>query len=171
MKIMMDREINELTEVLKAEQKLFTSYLEKLTEQQNNLIENNLQGLKESIKKINLLAQEAMTLESGRKNIIDRISKNFNIDEDNATLSDLLGRFRGHNFDELEKLKDAILDIHLKATAQKERNELLINQSMSVIKQTVDYMNERKNPKAIYENPAKNGCYASNQGGMLTRTA
>jgi len=39
MKIMMDREINELTEVLKAEQKLFTSYLEKLTEQQNNLIE------------------------------------------------------------------------------------------------------------------------------------
>ncbi len=167
----MNGEIQELETILKAEQKLFTGYVEKLAEQQQCLIENDLEGLKKSIEKINLMAQEALTLESGRKNVIERISKKMNIEEDDITLSNLLSRFKGQNFDELDKLKNAILDIHLKATAQKERNELLINQSMSVIRQTFDFMNQQKNPKATYDNPSKNGDYASERGGMLTRTA
>jgi len=171
MEIMMERELRELESILKAEQKLFAIYLEKLTEQQKHLIENNLSGLRDTIEKVSLLAQEAMTLENGRKNIIARISDKLKIDKDDITLSKLLDRFREHNFEDLESLRNAILDTHVKATAQRERNELLINQSMSVIRNTVDYLNERNNPRVTYDNPIKkNGCGAERRG-MLIRTA
>lgn len=167
----MERELGELESILKAEQKLFAIYLEKLTEQQQHLIESNLNGLRDSIEKISLLAQEAMTLENGRKNVIARISDKSKIDKEDITLSKLLDRFKGHNFEDLEGLRNTILDTHVKATAQRERNELLINQSMNVISQTVDYLNERNSPKVTYDNPAKkNGCGAGRRG-MLTRTA
>jgi len=167
----MERELGELESILKAEQKLFAIYLEKLTEQQQHLIENDLNGLRDSIEKISLLAQEAMTLENGRKNVIARISDKLKIDKEDITLSKLLDRFKGHNFEDLVGLRNTILDTHVKATAQRERNELLINQSMNIISQTVDYLNERNSPKVTYDNPAKkNGCGAERRG-MLTRTA
>ncbi len=168
---MMEKELRELESILRAEQKLFGIYLEKLTEQQRYLIENDLKGLKDSIEKISFLAQEAMTLEYGRKNVIERISKKLNVDKDDITMSKLLDRFKGHKFEELEHLRDAILDAHVKATAQRERNELLINQSMSVIGRTVDNLNERKNPKIPYDNPTRKNGVASDNGGLLVRTA
>jgi hypothetical protein len=168
---MMEKELRELESILKAEQKLFAIYLEKLTEQQKHLIENNLNGLRDTIEKISILAQEAMTLENGRKNVISRISDKLKIDKDDITLSKLLDRFKEHNFEDLERLRNTILDTHVKATAQRERNELLINQSMSVIRNTVDYLNERNNPRVTYDNPAKkNGCGVERRG-LLTRTA
>lgn len=167
----MEEELRELENILRAEQKLFGIYLEKLTEQQRYLIENDLKGLKDSIEKISFLAQEAMTLENSRKVVIDRISRKLNVDKDDITLSKLLDRFKGHKFEELEKLRNAILDTHFKATAQRERNELLINQSMSIIGRTIDYLNERKNPRVTYEDPTRKNGVPSNGGGLLVRTA
>ncbi|UCC78327.1 MAG: flagellar protein FlgN [Candidatus Zixiibacteriota bacterium] len=168
---MMEKELRELESILRAEQKLFGIYLEKLIEQQRYLIENDLKGLKDSIEKISLLAQEAMTLENGRKNVIARISEKLKVDENDITLSKLLDRFKGHKFQELEHLRDAILDTHVKATAQRERNELLINQSMNVIGRTVNYLNERKNPRVTYDNPTGKNGVASDNRGLLVRTA
>ena len=168
---MMEKELRELETILESERRLFVKYLEKLTAQQKQLIENDLQGLRESISKINLLAQEAITLESGRKNVIAKISKKLNTDKENVTLNNLLERFKGYNFEELDRLRNAILETHAKATVQRERNELLINQSMSVIGQTVNYLNERNNPSAVYENPVcKNGGTAA-KNSLLMRTA
>lgn len=171
MEFMMEKELRELEAILEAERKLYAKYLERLTVQQRSLIENDLQGLRESIDSINILAQEAMTLESGRKNVIARISDKLKVAREDITLNNLLDRFKGHNFEQLERLKQAILDTHIKATAQRERNELLINQSMSVIGQTISYLSERNNPSPVYENPVKkNGC-SSGKRSLLTRTA
>lgn len=171
MEIMMERELRELEGILKAEQKLFAVYLEKLTEQQQRLIENDLKGLRDSVEKISLLAQEALTLENGRKNVIARISEKLKVDKNNITLTKLLERFQGRNFEDLEHLRNAILDTHVKVAAQRERNELLINQSMNVIKQTVDYLNERNNPRVTYDNPTRKNSVGSAKRGLLTRTA
>ena len=171
MELMMERELRELESILKAEQKLFVIYLEKLIEQQKSLIESDLNGLKENIERISLLAQEAMMLENGRKNVIERISEKLKIDKDNITLNKLLDRFKGQNFGELERLKNTILETHVKATAQKERNELLINQSMKVISQTVEYLNERNNPKVTYKNPTRKSGNGTAGRRMLIRTA
>jgi len=170
MGIMMEREIRELESILKAEKRVFADYLEKMTEQQQYLIENDLKGLKDTVEKIGFLAQEAMTLENGRKNLIEKLSQKLAVDKNDITLNRLLERFKGHNFEELEKLKNAILGINIKATAQKERNELLINQSMNAIRQTIDYLNERNNPRATYENPHENGSGKRERRAMLTRT-
>lgn len=167
----MERELRELESILKAEQKLFTAYLEKLTEQQQYLIENDLKGLRESIEKISLLAQEALTLENGRKKVIEKISGKLKVDKNDITLGKLLDRFKGRNFEDLEHLRNAILDTHVKVAAQRERNQLLINQSMNVIRQTVDYLNERNNPRVTYDNPARKNSVISDNRCLLTRTA
>ena len=99
MQFMMEKELRELEAILEAEQNLFAKYLERLTLQQRCLIENDLQGLRESIESINILAQEAVMLESGRKNVIARISGKLEVAREDMTLNNLLARFKGHNFD------------------------------------------------------------------------
>lgn len=167
----MEKDLLELESILKAEQNLLSVYLEELTDQQNYLIENDLDGLKNSIRELNLLAQKALTLENGRKAVIKRISLKLNMGNNDVTLSNLLARFEGRNFDELERLRNTILDVHIKVTARKECNELLINQSMNVIKQTVDYLNDRNNSRITFENTAVKGGNGNDRKGLLSKTA
>jgi hypothetical protein len=170
-KINMEKDLRELESILNAEQDLFSVYLEELTEQQKHLIENNLDGLNNSIREINLLAQKVLTLERERKDVIKRISGKLRLDKDDITLNNLLARFTGRNSEELERLRNTILDTHVKATVQKERNKFLIKQSMIVIRQTVNYLNEKNNPGITHDKPVRKGEYGDEGKGLLTRTA
>ncbi|MEE9554276.1 MAG: flagellar protein FlgN [candidate division Zixibacteria bacterium] len=166
----MERELKELTEILKAEKEVFVKYLEKLGDQQKALIENNLEDIRSSVQKINVLAQEAVMLENGRRAVIERLSKKIGVDADDVSIGKLLEKFKGPNFEELERLKNTILEIHQKVRTQKSRNELLIEQSMSVIHQTMNYINEMNNPKVTYANPVLTRRGASDRGAILSRT-
>ncbi len=166
----MERELRELIAVLKAEHRVFVQYLQKLTEQQDFLIANNLDGVRKSVEVINMLAQEAISLENGRRGIVDKISRKLEMNPDEVTVSRILERLKGPNFEELERLKNTIMDIHQKVSTQKNRNELLIDQSMSIIRQTVNFIRDVNNPKATYENPIKNSYGVSDKGSLLSRT-
>ena len=102
-----------------------------MAEQQKHLIDNDLEGLKDSIRKINLLAQKFMTLEKARKEIIKRILEKSRIGKNDINFNNLMARFKGRNLQELERLRNTILDTHVKATIQKERSKQLIKQSMN----------------------------------------
>lgn len=167
--IMMDRELKELISILNAEYEVFVKYLESLTEQQQYLIENDLDGIKASVEKINILAQDAVNLETGRRRIIERLSKRLEMNPEDITIGKLIENFKGPNFEELEGLKNTILDIHEKVNNQKTRNELLIEQSMGIIKQTMDYIHQVNNPKAIYDNPVTASGGTVDGGSLLTR--
>ncbi len=166
----MDRELKELTEILRAEKEVFVKYFEKLTDQQKALIENNLDDIRSSVEQISVLAQEAVNLENGRRMVIDRLSKKLGMAAEDVSMGKLLEKFKGPNFEELERLKNTILEIHQKVKTQKNRNELLIEQSMSVIRQTVNYINEARNPKATYANPVSTRRGAKESGALLSRT-
>jgi len=166
----MEKHINELAAILKAENAVFVRYLEKLGEQQRCLIENDLAGIKASVEQINVLAQEAMNLETGRRSIIDRLSRQLGVEPSDVSLSQLLEKFKGPRFDELQRLKDMILDVHGKVTAQKHRNELLIEQSMSVIRQTMNYINEICNPQVTYGNPVLAQRGEKSRNALISRT-
>lgn len=166
----MDRELKELTGILKAEKEVFVKYLEKLTDQQKALIENNLDDIRSSVEQINVLAREAVNLENGRRTVIDRLSKKLGMAAEDVSVGKLLEKFKGPNFEELERLKNTIIEIHQKVKTQKNRNELLIEQSMSVIRQTVNYINEVRNPKVTYDNPLAARRGTKEGGALLSRT-
>jgi len=166
----MDSNLKELTAILRAEKEVYARYLEKLTDQQRCLIENDLQGIKSSVEQINSLAQEAANLETGRRAIVERISGKLGINPGDVSISKLLEKFKGSRFEELEQLKNMILDINEKVKNQKLRNELLIEQSMSVIRQTMNYINEINNPKVTYGNPVFGRRGVKDKGALISRT-
>ncbi len=167
--ITMEKELTELINILNAEYEVFVKYLERLTEQQQFLIENDLGGIKISVEKINTLAQDAVNLETGRRRIIESLSERLAMNPEEITIGKLIEKFKGPNFEELEGLKNTILDIHDKVNKQKKRNELLIEQSMGIIKQTMDYIHQTNNPKVIYDNPVAPPRGAVDRGSFLTR--
>ncbi len=166
---MMERELKELINILNAEYDVFVKYLEKLSEQQQYLIENDLDGVKASIEKINILAQNAVNLETGRRRIIETLSEKLAMNPDDITIGKLIENLKGPNFEELEELKNTILDIYAKVNRHKKRNELLIEQSMGIIRQTMDYILQAGNPKAIYDNPVAVPHSAVNKGSLFAR--
>ena len=165
----MDSRLGELTNILQQEETVFQEYLGLLTQQQENLIANNLAGIKDGIDKINELAQEAINLENGRRKVVARLSETLGMNPEDITISKILERLDGPKFDELESLKNKILDFHGKITSQKKRNELLINQSMNVINQTMHFIHEIGNPKATYDNPVMARGGAGSQGALISR--
>jgi hypothetical protein len=165
----MERELKELINILNAEYEVFVKYLERLTEQQQYLIENDLDGIKASVEKINVLAQDAVNLETGRRSIIGKLSERLAMNPEDVTIGKLIENFKGPNFEELESLKNTILDIYAKVNTQKKRNQLLIEQSMGIIRQTMNYIHQANNPKVIYDNPVAAPRGAADRGGLVTR--
>jgi hypothetical protein len=161
--------LNELIEILSAEQKIYQQYLQLLTEQQECLIKNDLDAIRESTEKINTLAQQATNLENGRQKIIARLSNSAEIKFDDINISKLIEKFAGPGFGKLEQLKDTIMEMHEQVTRQKTRNELLIDQSMGIISQTIQFIHEVNNPRVVYENPAKLKGGAGNNGALISR--
>jgi hypothetical protein len=165
----MDSRITELTAILQKEEKVFQDYLGLLTQQQENLIKNDLSGIKSSIEKINELAQDAANLENGRRKVVSKLSQNLGMNPEDINISRILESLDGPKFDELESFKNKILEFHRKIASQKRRNQLLIDQSMNVINQTMQFIHEIGNPKATYDNPVMARGGAGSQGALISR--
>ncbi len=145
--------MKELINILNAEYDVFVKYLERLTEQQQYLIENDMEGTKDSLEKINILAQDAINLETDRRNIIGRLSEGLAMNPEDITIGKLIENLKGPNFEELEELKNTIFDIYSRVNSHRKRNELLIEQSMGIIRQTMNYIRQTANQKVIHDNP------------------
>jgi hypothetical protein len=150
----MNTEIRELSEILGRELEVYQKYLELLTEQQRYLMMNDVQNVKATTDLINNLAQQAADLESGRARVMNRLQRVGAFQTGQETLSRILDKFKGPQFDELEKLKETLLDVHSRIREQSCRNELLIANSMKVIENTMQYIHEMNNPQVTYNNPS-----------------
>ncbi len=165
----MEDDLKALAAMLRAEKGIFVRYLEKLNAQQAALIDNNLDAVRSSVEEISGLAREAANLENDRRAIIARLSAKLGIAPDDITVSKLLEKFKGPGLDELERLRCVILKIHRKVKAQKERNEMLIEQSMSVIRQTLDNISEPGDPGAAFSNPRTTRKGTAKSSALLAR--
>jgi len=165
----MSNRLNELIDVLTREQVVFQEYLALLNEQQAHLIQNDLDGVKSSTDKINELAQEASNLEGSRRLILTRISKEANTEPEKLSISKLIAIFDNPRFKELERFKNAMIETYQRINEQKARNELLIEQSIKMISQTMQYIHEVNNPKATYENPSLSGGGAKGNAVLVSR--
>jgi hypothetical protein len=132
----MIRNIRELIDILTREQALFREYLGLLNEQQEHLIQNDMDKIRASTDRINTLAHEAADLEDSRRAILSRISGTASAEPEKLIVSRLLAIFDNPKFRDLERFRDAMLEIHQRIDDQKARNELLIEQSIKMISQT-----------------------------------
>jgi hypothetical protein len=165
----MEKELHDLTSILSNEEQVFHDYLELLSLQQEYLIKNNLAGIKATIEQINMLAQDAINLENKRRKVIARLSELAHLRPDELNITKLLKKFKGPKFDELERLKDAIIKINERVQDQKNRNELLINQSMGMITQTMQFIHNAGNPKVTYDDPSSVRGGASGHAALISR--
>ena len=166
----MDIEIIELSEILGRELEVYQKYLELLTEQQIYLMKNDVQNVKATTDLINNLAQQAADLESGRARIMERFRRAGTIQKGQDSLARILEKLQGPQFDELEKLKETLLDIHSRIKEQSLRNELLIDNSMKVIANTMQYIHEMNNPQVTYNNPSTTKRDTLHRKTLISRT-
>ncbi len=92
---MMDNDLKELTAILSREQEIFQGYLELLTEQQEHLTANDMEGVQATVEKINSLSHKATNLENGRRRVLDRISRASRLKPEEINLSRLLEKLGG----------------------------------------------------------------------------
>jgi len=164
----MEIDLKELVAILKAEREVFVKYLEKLIDQQRYLTKNDLRGIKSSVKQINALSREAIALEDGRRAAIDRISNELRMNPEDISVSQILEKFKGPKFEELKQLNNMILDIYKKVQIQKTHNELLIERSMNIIKETINNIKEVNDPGVAYRGPGLSRRDAPDQGASIS---
>ena len=155
----MDTQLEELIKILQREEKIFREYLELLTEQQGNLMKNDLEAIRQGIQKISQLAGIATELENARRIIVAKLSEKLRVKPNDINLSEMLDKVNGAPFDELESLKNKVLEFHEKIMSQSRRNELLINQSMNILSQSIQLMNQSDDP---LQNDIKQGVFCVN---------
>jgi hypothetical protein len=150
----MENALNQLINILTKEQELFQQYLDLLTQQQEHLVHNDLDSIRTNAEKINVLVREAADLENSRRFVLVRISQRINADSEKPNLTELLSAFEGPRFKNLERFKDTIFETYNRINEQKARNELLIDQSIKMISQAMQFIHRISDPAATYENPS-----------------
>jgi hypothetical protein len=166
---MMDSLLNDLTKILLREQEVYTRYLGLLSEQQEYLVANDLDGIKGTVEKINAFAEEASNLENGRRRVLGKISKLGGIKTGEMNITGLLERLGSSRLEDLEKIREQFLAIQRKISEQRTRNELLIEQSMKMISHSMQLIHHVTNPKATYEDPSKIRGNAGMQAALISR--
>ena len=159
-----DSNLNKLIDVLTREQAVFQEYLELLIERQEYLIRSEEDGNGADMDRINELAVEAASLEDSRRIILSRISSGTMTEAERLSISKILSIFENPRFKDLERFKDAMLEIYQHVSEQKTRNEFLIEQSIELISQTMQYIHEVNNTGEKRENPTNSSRYNRKRG-------
>jgi hypothetical protein len=137
-KIMMERQLHELLRILNAEYEVFVSCLERLTDQQRFLQEDDKVAFSSNRRGLSHLVRKAAELETRRKTVIEAISKEMNLRAGDKSVMELLDSLKEPGFRGFSELKKTIIDAYDKAEIQKRRNDSLIRQSMDIIGEAGD---------------------------------
>nr|MBN2276236.1 flagellar protein FlgN [candidate division Zixibacteria bacterium] len=146
--------IRELVETLKREASLFESFLELLEQQQQALIENNLNALKETTERQRERVIESGILARKRELLTRQLAEEQNITGD-VTVSRLMELVLPGQATTLELLRDTIIDLNGKIMKIRSQNELLINHSRETIMKTMELLGRFKSPSGNYQGKGK----------------
>ncbi|MCP4633581.1 MAG: flagellar protein FlgN [candidate division Zixibacteria bacterium] len=108
-----------------------------LGNQQDVLIRNDVDHLKESLNEQNQLISSAKNLENRRKVIVDNYRKEIGEENQDLTLSEICEKTDGTLSEQLKKLRETLLNSSNKVNRLREQNEMLVNQSMEIINGTM----------------------------------
>ena len=159
-----DNNLNELIDILTREQAVFQEFLELLNEHQRQLLRGDLDGIGPDKDRISALALEAANLEKIRRTVLSRIARGIMAESERKSIARILSVFDNPRFEGLERFKDTMLEIYRHISDQKTRNEFLIEQSITMISQTMQLIHEISNSEEAFGNIAISGGQNSQRG-------
>ncbi len=154
----MESLINKLTETVSEEVKQYELFLQLLTEQQNHLVENDLNGLNNVIKQQEEAIVRSRDLEKIRMRVVNELSNHLDADPNDLTLSRITRDLSRPQAERLEAMQKRLLDLHAKINRVKSKNEFLIQKSMEYIGDAVKLFASLADDKSVYvDKKPKNG--------------
>jgi hypothetical protein len=159
--------MEELSNILNQELDTFNRFLVLLDDQNRQIAKNDIDALAKTNADLDLLSNQASDLERYRQSLTQELSAQLKFEKHNPTLNDLVNRLDGISSERLQRLRQAILEVHKKIAEKSRRNKFLIDKSRFLIAESIKIIGNR--PNATYERPRADKI-ASSEAGLVNRS-
>jgi hypothetical protein len=159
--------MDELANTLNQELDTFNRFLVLLDDQNRQIAKNDIDALAKTNADLDMLSNQAGDLERYRQSLTQELSEQLKFEKNNPTLNDLMNRLDSISSERLQRLRQAILEVHKKIADKSRRNKFLIDKSRFLIAESMKIIGNR--PPATYERPRveKN---AISEGNLVNRS-
>ena len=141
--------IDRLIEIIGREAAVFESFLELLEKQQEALVKNDLESLKDVTDRQREKLVESQLLNKQREELVEKIKEVNRISGD-LNVSRLLELVDKDRADRLSRLKNSITALNDKITEVRNQNALLLNRSREYIFKTMEMLSRINHPESTY---------------------
>ncbi|MDH4156013.1 MAG: flagellar protein FlgN [candidate division Zixibacteria bacterium] len=153
--------IDRLIEIIGREAAVFECFLELLEKQQEALVKNDLEALKNitSLQREKLV--ESQLLNKQREELVEEI-KQVNLISGDLNVTRLLKLVDKDRADRLSRLKNSILALNDKINDVRNQNALLLNRSREYIHKTMEMLSRINHPESTYSRTGSQSRHEAN---------
>jgi hypothetical protein len=159
--------MDELANTLNQELDTFNRFLVLLDDQNRQIAKNDINALAKTNADLDMLSNQAGDLERYRQSLTQELSEQLKFEKNNPTLNDLMNRLDSISSERLQRLRQAILEVHKKIAEKSRRNKFLIDKSRFLIAESMKIIGNRT--PATYERPRIEKI-AVNEGNLVNRS-
>lgn len=153
---MTEKNLNELTEILKEENELYKKLLDIAEDKKETLINNNIESLFEHVESDREHIDRVAELEERRLNLMNEIKENFEI-EDDLSYMEFVNQLPDYWGEKLNPIRDELLATLEEFHIINEENKKLIEEAVKFNKFSIDLIVENlKNNQYTYNETGNN---------------
>lgn len=141
---MTEKNLNELTEILKEEHELYKKLLDIAENKKETLINNNIESLFEHVESDREHIEKVAELEEKRLTLMSEIKENFAI-EDDLSYMEFVGQLPDHWGEKLNPIRNELLETLEEFHVINEENKKLIEEAVKFNKFSIDLIIENLN--------------------------
>ena len=142
--------VNKLIDILGREAEIFESFLTLLEQQQQHLVNNDLEGLKQVTERQRERVVESQICNKERVELVERI-RVANAIEGDVNITRLLDIVDKNQAERLTQLRDLILSLQDQITQMRNQNALLLNRSREYISRMMTMLSKMHQPEGGYD--------------------
>jgi flagellar biosynthesis/type III secretory pathway chaperone len=163
----MENMVEQIAEILNQENEVFNQFLNLLDCQHKQIINGDLEELKQTNSRLDMLSERAQVLEQRRTALVDSISDELKLADEKVRLVDLLPHIDKFSSNRLQILRESILGAHKQIQAKNIRNKKLIDKSRQLIAESLKIITARPSP--TYQKPGP-GQTAVREANLINRS-
>ncbi len=151
----MNKEIDQLIDLIKQEEEVLERFLSCLTRQKEFIVQNNIEEFDKTVEEEQELIQTIQNLEHGRMSIVKSIASASGSEENELTLTRLIELNLGESSKELKSLKRGLATLVGRIKKANKVNQYLIKSSLSFIQKNIDWFIDDANLNVIYQSDGR----------------
>ena len=145
------RFIDELTAMIKDEERVLESFLNHLNQQKRFLLADQIEEFQATVDRQEELIQEIRRLEDKRVAKVRELAMAQGMSEDEITLTHLIEITLGDVSEELKSLKENLSQLVEKIRRANRVNEMLVKRSLNFIQQSIGWMIDTSDISQVYD--------------------